>query len=192
MTRRTDKRIVVWGGGSWGTALAVHLARRADRVAVWVYDQGQYETMAATRGNPDFLPGVALPENMDLFHGASELPYQGDLWLSITPTQYLRDLWKEIGPHLEKNTIVVSASKGIENGTLLLPSEIIESFTGAGDVVALSARASPGTSSTATRPRWYSPPPAPGTRGRRRSSFPSITSGVTTPPTAKASSSEAR
>ncbi|HPA26865.1 MAG TPA: NAD(P)H-dependent glycerol-3-phosphate dehydrogenase [Acidobacteriota bacterium] len=138
MTRRTDKRIVVWGGGSWGTALAVHLARRADRVALWVYDQGQYETMASARGNPDFLPGVALPENMDLFHRPPELPYQGDLWLSITPTQYLRNLWKEIAPRLEKTTIVVSASKGIENGTLLLPSEIIESFTGAGDVVALS------------------------------------------------------
>lgn len=138
MTRRTDKRLVIWGGGSWGTALAAHLARRAERVAVWVYDKGQYETMASTRGNPDFLPGVALPENMDLFHRPSDIPYQGDLWLSITPTQYLRDLWKEIGPLKGKNTLVVSASKGIENGTLLLPSEIIESFIHDGSVVALS------------------------------------------------------
>ena len=138
MTRKTDKRLVVWGGGSWGTALAAHLARRSERVAVWVYDKDQYGTMSTTRGNPDFLPGVTLPGNIDLFHRPSELPYQGDLWLSITPTQYLRSLWKEIGPLREKTTPVVSASKGIENGTLLLPSEIIESFIDAGDVVALS------------------------------------------------------
>lgn len=138
MTRKTDRKVVVWGAGSWGTALAVHLARRNDRLALWVYEKEQYETMKAKRQNPYFLPGVALPDNIELFNDPSSPPFRGDLWLSITPTQYLRSLWKVIGPVREENTLVVSASKGIENDTLLMPSEIIESFTPSGGVAALS------------------------------------------------------
>jgi len=133
-----EKKVVVWGGGSWGTALAVHLSKRFDRIALWVYEKEQLETMEKLRENPDFLPGVALPRNIELFGKPSELPFQGDVWLSITPTQYLRSLWKEIGPMRDERTIVVSASKGIENGSLLMPSEIIESFVPAGCVAALS------------------------------------------------------
>jgi len=57
MTKKIDRQVVVWGAGSWGTALALHLSKKVDRVALWVYDKDQYMTMKDTGENPDFLPG---------------------------------------------------------------------------------------------------------------------------------------
>jgi glycerol-3-phosphate dehydrogenase (NAD(P)+) len=138
MTKKSDRNAVVWGGGSWGTALAIHLSKRVANVALWVYEKEQYLTMAELRANPDFLPGYSLPPNVALFNSLPDIPFKGDVWLSITPTQYLRSLWREIGGLCPDDALIISASKGLENDTLLLPSEIIESFAPGGKVVALS------------------------------------------------------
>jgi len=138
MKKKSEKTAIVWGSGSWGTALSVHLAKRFDKVGVWVYERDQYDTMKRKRMNPDFLPGVRLPDNIELFTEAGEVPFEAPLWLSVTPTQYLRHLWQKIGPMCGSDTVIVSASKGMENSTLLLPSEIISSFAGGNDVAALS------------------------------------------------------
>lgn len=117
---------VVWGAGAWGTALALHLAGGGARVALWVYEREQYEAMARTRENGDFLPGFPLPPGVDLFHDPASPPGGAALWLSVAPAQATRALWKTIGPLCPAGTLVVSASKGIEEGSLLPVSALIE------------------------------------------------------------------
>lgn len=132
------KTCIVWGAGSWGTSLAVHLSKKFEKVALWVFEEKQFKDMQKKRENIDFLKGVKLPDNIALFHDFNKMPFEGDLWLSVTPTQFLRSLWEKIGSLCEKKTLIVSASKGIENNTLLLPSEIISSFVKKTPIVVLS------------------------------------------------------
>lgn len=133
------KRCVVWGAGSWGTSLANHLAKKFERVALWVYDESQFKIMKKRRENTFFLRGIKLRENIEFFHKIEDIPFKGDIWFSVTPTQFLRDLWKKISKIYEDRILIVSASKGIENKTLLLPSEIIIEFVDKSDkVVVLS------------------------------------------------------
>jgi glycerol-3-phosphate dehydrogenase (NAD(P)+) len=138
MAPKAEVKIIVWGAGSWGTALALHLSKKLENVALWVFEKDQFKVMASRRENPDFLPGYSIPENITLFDDPLAPPFEGNIWLSITPTQYLRRLWEKIGRSCPAETLIVSASKGIENDTLLLPSEIIESFVGGNKVTALS------------------------------------------------------
>lgn len=132
------KTCIVWGAGSWGTSLAVHLSKKFNEVALWVFEESQFKSMQKTRENSNFLEGIKLPKNIQLFHKPTNLPFSGDLWLSVTPTQFLRSLWGKIGSLCEKETLIVSASKGIENETFLLPSEIISSFVKDRNIVVLS------------------------------------------------------
>ena len=119
-------RVVVWGAGSWGTALAIHLAEHQVRVALWVYEDDQFAALAERRENRDFLPGFPLPGELALFHDPASPPFSADFWLSVVPTQHLRTLWGTIGPRCPEETLVISASKGLEEGTHLSPSAILE------------------------------------------------------------------
>jgi glycerol-3-phosphate dehydrogenase (NAD(P)+) len=122
----TTKRAVVWGAGAWGTALAIHLCRNGHEAALWIYESDQFDRMRAERENPDFLPGFSLPPSLTLFHDPLKVPWTAPVWLSVTPAQATRTLWRQIGPICPDGTLVVSASKGIERGTLLPVSSIIE------------------------------------------------------------------
>ncbi len=125
---KPENRVVVWGAGAWGTALAVHLAGLCDRVALWVYEREQYEAMADTRENVDFLPGTPLPENVDLFNDPEAVPWPAPNWLSVAPAQATRALWKKIGGLCPEGALVVCASKGIEQSTLLPVSAVVEEY----------------------------------------------------------------
>jgi len=124
MTER--QHVVVWGAGSWGTALAIHLARGGHETALWVYEDDLYPRMVQTRENEVFLPGFTLPDNLTLFHDPAEPPFPAPFWVSVVPTQHLRPLWERIGAACPQGTTVVSASKGLEKGTHLRPSQILE------------------------------------------------------------------
>lgn len=120
------ERVVVWGAGSWGTALAVHLAQSGHQVFLWVYETELFPRMVSARENEVFLPGVPLPEGLELFNDALAFPADAPYWVSVVPTQHLRPLWERIGPSCPAGTTVISASKGIEQGTHMRPSEILE------------------------------------------------------------------
>ncbi len=119
-------RIVVWGAGAWGTALAIHLASICEEVALWVYEEEQFERMLASGENSDFLPGHPLPPNLHLFHETASVPWPARTWLSVAPAQATRALWRSIGPICPPGALVISASKGIEQKTLLPVSALIE------------------------------------------------------------------
>ncbi len=120
------RRVAVWGAGAWGTALSIHLCRAGCEVALWVYEREQYEGMVARRENADFLPGFPLPEGLQLFHEPTRIPFEAETWLSVSPAQATRPLWRTIGPLCPADTLVISASKGIEKGTLEPVSALIE------------------------------------------------------------------
>lgn len=123
-----SRRAVVWGAGAWGTALALHLAKQGASVGLWVFESEQFETMRRLRENVDFLPGFPLPDEIVVFHNPVAPPFEAPVWISVSPTQATRALWKRIGPLCPEGTLVLSASKGIEQGTLEPVSALIEEY----------------------------------------------------------------
>jgi glycerol-3-phosphate dehydrogenase (NAD(P)+) len=116
--------IGVLGGGAFGTALAIAYAREGRRVALWVRDPAQAAEMAETRENAARLPGAPLPEALvptaDLGH-AAEAP----VLLLAVPTQTLRGVLQAHAGALAGH-VLVACCKGVELGTGLLPTEVIE------------------------------------------------------------------
>jgi len=123
-------RIAVLGAGAWGTALTLSLARRGGhQLRLWSHSSVQAEELNERRDNLRYLPGFALPADIlitsDLKTAASDV----DILLCVTPSQHLRDTISQIAPLLTANQVVISASKGIEEGSYLRMSQVIASIT---------------------------------------------------------------
>lgn len=117
--------LAIIGAGSWGTALAVVLAPRFPRIRLWVYEQDLAERMRAARVNDVYLPGFCLPPNVVVETDfAAALP-GADVLLSVMPSHLVRSLYNRMLPYLAPSMVFVSATKGLENGTLLRASEVI-------------------------------------------------------------------
>lgn len=113
------------GGGSWGTALAMVLAPRFEGVRLWVYEEDLAARMRSGRVNDVYLPGFALPANVDVVNDlAAALDGSGTV-LSVMPSHLVRQMYEQMLPLLNPSMVFVSATKGLENGTLLRMSEVI-------------------------------------------------------------------
>ena len=119
-------RIGVVGAGSWGTALANLLARKGFSVAHWVYETDVKEQMRTDRENRRFLPGVTLSENLHPSGDLGAVVAGKDLVLVVTPSHVTRETMSRCGSAIGDQTIVVSASKGIENQTHLTMSGVLK------------------------------------------------------------------
>lgn len=119
------KRLAVIGGGSWGTALAIVLAPRFERVSLWVYEADLAERMASARENDLFLPGFRLPDTVAPTSSLSEALEHAEVVLSVLPSQHVRRVFGEMLAALTPEMLFVSATKGLELGTLLRMSEVI-------------------------------------------------------------------
>jgi glycerol-3-phosphate dehydrogenase (NAD(P)+) len=116
--------IAIIGAGSWGTALSIVLASRFERIRLWAYENDLVERLAATRVNDVFLSGFPLPPNI---HPTSDLAFALDgaeIVLGVMPSRFARGLYTAMLPHLKSEMRFVSATKGLENGTLLRMSEV--------------------------------------------------------------------
>ena len=128
-------QIAVAGSGGWGTALALLLCRNGHDVTLWSYCEEESKQLAATHTNP-FLPGVPLPTA--LHFSADPACAEGkDMVVFASPSFAVRDTAKAFAPHLAQETVLVSVTKGIEEGTGCRMSEIVAQETGK-TVVALS------------------------------------------------------
>lgn len=119
------KRLAVIGGGSWGTALAIVLAPRFERVRMWIFEQELAVSMQKTRQNDAFLPGFTLPENVET---GSALPWaveEAEIVLGVMPSHHARAVYTALKPAAPPAAIFVSATKGLENGTLRRMSEVM-------------------------------------------------------------------
>lgn len=114
------KHLAIIGGGSWGTALAIVLAPRFERVSLWVHEEDLALRMEETRENDIYLPGFRLPPNVLIAHEVQD----ADVVLGVMPSKYARSIYGQL--KITPGTPIVSATKGIERGTLKRVSEIIE------------------------------------------------------------------
>lgn len=119
------KTLAIIGAGSWGTALAIVLAPRFPEVRLWVYETDLAERMRKSRENDVYLPGFLIPTNVEICTQLPPALTAAELVLSVMPSHLVRGLYQQMLPHLTEDTIFVSATKGLEGGSLLRSSEII-------------------------------------------------------------------
>ena len=122
--------IGVIGAGSWGTALADLLARIGHQVTLWAYESDLVERMWKSRENDLYLPDISLKQSLEFTADLAEAVAGRELVLLVPPSQLMRGVFRQLLPHLEENVLLVSASKGIENGTLMTMSQVLEEELG--------------------------------------------------------------
>jgi len=119
-------RIGVVGAGAWGTALADLLAVEGFKIDQWVYEAEVVEQIKATRENKYFLPGFTLSDNIFPSNDLTRVVTNKQIVLIVVPSHVMRETTLKMAGHLSEGTIVLSASKGIENKTLLTMSGVIK------------------------------------------------------------------
>ncbi len=125
-------RVAVYGTGSWGTAFAMILADAGCRVTLWARRPEIAEAVNTTRANPDYFPGVTLPDGISATTDAAEAARDAEFTVLSVPSQTLREnlaVWKDL---LAPGTVLVSLMKGVELGTAKRMSEVIEEVAGVG------------------------------------------------------------
>jgi glycerol-3-phosphate dehydrogenase (NAD(P)+) len=130
--------LAIIGAGSWGTALAIVLAPRFERVRLWVYEHDLAERMIATRENDVYLKDFKLPENVEIVTDLERAVDRASIVMGVMPSHHARNLYTKILPHIRTSMTFVSATKGIETGTLLRMSQVIEQVTKAPRIAVLS------------------------------------------------------
>lgn len=119
-------RTSVIGAGSWGTALATVLADREHEVRLWAFEPEVVESINERQENTRYHPGVRLPASIRATGELAEALEGSDLVVLVSPSHVTREVVKRAAPHLPFNVPVVCATKGIENGTLMTMSEVLE------------------------------------------------------------------
>jgi glycerol-3-phosphate dehydrogenase (NAD(P)+) len=128
----------VIGAGAWGTALADLMACNGHQVRLWALEPEVVEAINERKENPVFLPGFALARSLIATHDHAEALDGAELVVFATPSQHLRGVMKEGKRHLVKTAVLAVASKGIEQHTLALMSDVVAEEAGSRAVVALS------------------------------------------------------
>jgi len=119
------KKISVLGAGGWGTTLAILLSHNKYDVTLWEYNPVYFDTLVNLRENFYYLPGVKIPKSIHITNNLSEAITKSDVLVVSTPTQFIRPVFEPIKDIDISKKIVVSVSKGIENESLLLVSDIL-------------------------------------------------------------------
>lgn len=133
-------KFAILGDGAWGTAIALHLAGQAEhRVTLWSAREENGRILRERRENVHLLPGVPIPESVQLTTDIAEAVKDAELWIAAIPTVYLRPTLQRIALTTGKiDRPVLSLAKGLENDTFLRPTEIIEQVLGTQRVAVLS------------------------------------------------------
>ena len=132
-------RIGVIGSGAWGTALSIVLAR-GDRhqVQLWALEREVRESIEKTRINEPFLAGFKIPDAVQVTNSLAEAVGGVEILLTVMPSHHARGLYEQIKTLQPAARILVSATKGIENGTYKRMTEVATDATGMSRVAALS------------------------------------------------------
>lgn len=127
------KDVAVLGTGSWGTALAMLLAKKGLNVNLWGRDTKKLQAISRSRENIFYLPGIPLPQNVEIIEDL-ETAISGVKYLVLSvPSHTVREICKKIRPYLKKDMIIVNTGKGIELPSLKRLSEVIgEEISGTG------------------------------------------------------------
>ena len=113
------KQIGVIGAGSWGTALANLLANKGYKVNLWAYEPEVVQAIMDHRENDLFLPGIALSPNVIPSNALEQVVTSNTILLVVVPSHTMREMATRMAPYIKDDAIVITASKGIEDGTYL-------------------------------------------------------------------------
>lgn len=126
------RNLSIIGGGGWGTALACVLAPRFEQIRLWVREPDLAARMCESRVNDVFLPGITLPPNVAVGTSLQDTLAQTGIVISAMPSHVVRDLYTQMVAGLKPEMTIVTATKGLESGTMLRMSQVIRSVVGPG------------------------------------------------------------
>ena len=119
-------RIAIIGAGAWGTGLAIVLGRRgAHQVRLWVHETSVCDSIAQRRVNDLFLPGELIPETVHPTNSFEETIRSAEIVVGVSPSHHCRAVFEKLSSHLLPSMFLVSATKGLENNTLMRMTEVI-------------------------------------------------------------------
>lgn len=120
------ERITIIGDGAMATVCSILLTQGGHGVTMWGAFEESIDQLLQDREQRRLLPGVRVPANVRLTANDADCFAGATLILSAVPTQYMRSAWKRLARHVPKDVPIVSVAKGIENGTLLCPTQVIK------------------------------------------------------------------
>jgi glycerol-3-phosphate dehydrogenase (NAD(P)+) len=120
-----NSTVAIAGAGGWGTALAITMARHGKEVRLWAYEPYLVETMLAARENPLYLPSIRIPESVHISNSMREVVADADIVIIAAPSHVYRQVFTQMAPFVNAKMAFVSATKGLENETLMRMSEVL-------------------------------------------------------------------
>jgi glycerol-3-phosphate dehydrogenase (NAD(P)+) len=137
-------QIAVIGGGAWGTGLAIVLGRKGThRVRLWTHEAEVCESISRNRVNERFLPGRQIPESVTAGNDLATALEDAQIVVSVMPSQHCRALFERMRPLLQRQTLIVSATKGLEESSLQRMTEVIAHVLSRNDRAAIGALSGP-------------------------------------------------
>jgi len=119
-------KIAIIGAGAWGTGLAIILGRNGShQIQLWAREEEVRDSIATDRTNKLFLPQQVIPPSVTATTSLRDALQEADIVVSVMPSQHCRSLFEEMHPYLSHRMSFVSATKGLEQGTLLRMTEVI-------------------------------------------------------------------
>ncbi|MBU3074391.1 NAD(P)H-dependent glycerol-3-phosphate dehydrogenase [Clostridium estertheticum] len=131
-------KVAFLGGGSFGTALSIMLAKKGTSVNIWDRKLSVINDINIKRENIKYLPNITVPSGITAFIDIEEVINDTDIIVLSVPSHVIRNICKMITPYLKPNQIIVSIAKGIEEGSLKRISEVIEEEIQDNPIVILS------------------------------------------------------
>lgn len=124
------KKIAVIGGGNWGTALAIILARQGHSVRLWAYEKEVVESINREHENCLFLESCKIPETVVASSSFEEVLSDAEIVIGVMPSHHARRLYQQMLPYFREDMIFVSATKGVEEDSLMRISEVFRQVVG--------------------------------------------------------------
>ena len=135
-------KIAILGGGSWGIALSVVLtrARNQHEICVWVHNADLAQAILRGRENPVYLPGISIPASVGVTNEIREAAADANIVVGAMPSAHAREIYAQAVPHCQRETVFVSATKGLEPATHLRMSDVLsQALNPAGSVISQPA-----------------------------------------------------
>jgi glycerol-3-phosphate dehydrogenase (NAD(P)+) len=117
-------RLAVLGGGSWGTALGAHLARSGHDVRLWMREGVLARSINERRENSAYLPGIALPPGLEATTDLAAAAGAAESVFVVIPSEFCRSIYRQLRPVAREGAVLISATKGIETGSLSRMTEV--------------------------------------------------------------------
>lgn len=131
------KNIAIIGSGSWGVALAIHLAKKGNKIKIWSFAQEEADLINNEK-KCKFLPGVDLPDNIECYLDYKTVIDGADMILHVTPSKFTRNTVRQYKEYVKPNQPIIICTKGFEEDTLLTLDEVVKEELPNNPIVALS------------------------------------------------------